>query len=274
MFRAGSEPGASGPVPTALSIIPEESAQHAAVLAAAPGLARPPSPSTLTRYLRARSHDPAAAAAMLAASDAYAVATPAAAVCPKCAERPRSHSFYPIGPSAAGEPVAYSNYAAEDTAADSNVVHMRFAMDHLFSEGVPRLARMIWVMDMQFFGRKHLSPAVARKVLGLFADHYPERLGCAVVYDAPLIFSGLFRAVRLFADPVTVRKVVFVKHDLKKRREELEAVGILGECLDRLLLEIDEARDAKAFPEKNWWAVSPIAPICDYGRFILDAVSG
>jgi hypothetical protein len=71
------------------------------------------------------------------------------------------------------------------------------------------------------------------------------------VYDAPLIFSGLFRAVKLFADPVTVRKVVFVRHDLKRRRAELEAVGISGECLDRLLKEIDDARaDEATFASK------------------------
>jgi CRAL/TRIO domain len=236
---------------TALASTPHELSLHTAVLAAAPPLARPASPSTLTRYLRARSHDPAAAAAMLAASDEFFAASPPPETCGACVRSPRSHSFYPIGPTASGEPVAYSNYAGADTAADSNVVHMRFAMDRLFREGVPRLARMTWVMDMRFFGAKHVSPTVARKVLGLFAEHYPERLGCAVVYDAPLIFSGLFRAVKLFADPVTVRKVVFVRHDLKRRRAELEAVGISGECLDRLLKEIDDARaDEATFASK------------------------
>lgn len=265
---------AVGPEPTLLEPSSAERAQHEAVVAAAASSERPPSPATLTRYLRAREHNPAAAGAMLAASAAYADAAPPPRVCAACAVAPRSHSFYPIGPSVTGEPVAYSNYAAEDTAAESNVVHMRFAMDSLFSDGVPRLARMIWVMDMQFFSTKHLSPSIARRVLTLFADHYPERLGCAVVYDAPYIFTGLFRAVKLFADPVTVRKVVFVKHDLKKRRGELEAVGIQGECLDRLLKEIDDARDKKIFAEKNWWAVSPMAPIVDYGRIILDSATG
>lgn len=273
-------PAAVGPAPTQLEPHASEVAAHAAVAATAAAARpagapqRPASPATLTRYLRARGGNVEAAGAMLASSEAYAVAEPPPDVCAACVGRPRSHSFYPVGPSVTGEPVAYSNYAAEDSAAESNVVHMRFAMDRLFGEGVPRLARMIWVMDMQFFAAKHLSPAVARRVLTLFADHYPERLGCAVVYDAPYIFSGLFRAVKLFADPVTVRKVVFVKHDLKKRRGELEAVGIKGECLDRLLKEIDEARDKDLFARKNWWAVSPMPPIADFGRMILDSATG
>lgn len=182
---------------------------------------------------------------MLLATRAFEESSPAPSTCPSCVENPRSHSFYPIGPSATGEPVSYSNYAALDTDPDQNIVHMRYAMNSLFGGAdaagakVPELARMTWVMDMQFFAAKHCSPTIARKVLGLFAEHYPERLGCAVVYDAPYIFTGLFRAVKLFADPVTVRKVVFVKHDLKTRRAALEGAGIRGECLERLLKEID-----------------------------------
>lgn len=182
---------------------------------------------------------------MLLATHAYEAASPPPTTCPACARNPRSHSFYPIGPAVSGEPVAYSNYAAEDTNPDTNVVHMRYVMNSLFGgqaladRGIPDLSRMIWVMDMHFFGAKHCSPAIARKVLGLFADHYPERLGCAVIYDAPYIFAGLFKAVKAFADPVTVAKFVFVKHDVGTRNAAFEAVGIQGECLERLLKEID-----------------------------------
>lgn len=261
------------PTPTILTSLPAEVANHEAVLASLPTRsARPPSPNTLTRYLRARSNDPTAAAALLSTALSQEASSPAPQTCALCASAPQSHSFYPIGPSATTEPVVYSNYAATDTSPAGNGEHMRFAMAALFSEGVPRLARMTWVMDMRFFGLRHASPAVAKEVLGMFASLHPERLQCAVVYDAPSLFFGLFKAVSLFADPVTVAKVVFVKHNLGARRAQLEAVGIQGDCLDRLLTEIDEARaEKKIFEKKNWWTVKPLEPIVHIGGIITSS---
>lgn len=149
-------------------------------------------PETLTRFLRARNQNPAAAAKMLAGS---LVLPPTPIHSLRCVEDPKAHSFYPIGPSIRGEPVAYSNYQVTNINPTDNVTHMRFAMDHLFRED--GLERMIWVMDMHAFSRKHMNPSVARKVLSLFADNYPERLGRAVIYDAPSIFYSLFSAVKV-----------------------------------------------------------------------------
>lgn len=70
---------------------------------------------------------------------------------------------------------------------------------------------------------------------------------------------------------MTVAKAVFVKHDKNTRRASLEAVGIQGECLDRLLKEIDDIRDPDIAETKNWWTVSPMPPLVDYGKLITDA---
>lgn len=255
------------PSETVLASTISELELHPAVLShlSLPSDSRPPSAATLTRYLRARGNDPVAAANMLRATlrlPSYPVP------CVHCVRNPRAHAFYPIGPTITGEPVAYSSYAAENTDPDANVEHMRFAMDQLLHE--ESLHRMTWVVDMQHFGRRHLSPSVARRVLGLFADHYPERLRCAILYDAPAIFSGLWSAVKMFADPVTVRKVVFIKHGIKDRRARFEALGIEGKCLDNMLKEIDDARDEEVSASKNWWTYTPLPPLTDIGKLILE----
>jgi hypothetical protein len=65
---------------------------------------------------------------------------------------------------------------------------------------------------------------------------------------------------------VTIEKVVFIKHNAPDRRSQFEQVGIAGECLERLLVEIDEARDPAVIRDKNWWAVRPLPPIPHYGQ--------
>lgn len=42
------------------------------------------------------------------------------------------------------------------------------------------------------------------------ADQYPERLGLAVMVDAPFLFHQSFKMLKPFLDAVTVKKVVFV----------------------------------------------------------------
>jgi hypothetical protein len=180
-------------VPRVLVVLEHNSSPAAAEGERPPPPPPPPPPvETVVRFLRARNGDAEAAARMLAAALAL---PPPPQPCPGCLEDHRAHSFYPVGPTARGEPVTYSNYLATDTDPAGNVNHMRYAMDCLFQD--TSLHRMTWVMDMHGFGRKHLSPSVARRVLTLFADHYPERLGCAIIYDAPYMFYGLFSAVKV-----------------------------------------------------------------------------
>jgi hypothetical protein len=44
----------------------------------------------------------------------------------------------------------------------------------------------------------------------LFSKHYPERLGMALIINAPRLFSGLWSWIKRFVDPNTVAKVRFV----------------------------------------------------------------
>lgn len=127
---------------------------------------------------------------------------------------------------------------------------------------------MVWVMDFAGFSRADVSPANAKRVLTLFADHFPERLGCAVVYDAPRAFTALWAAVKLFAAPETVAKVVFVQHG-EGTEQGLAQVGIVGDVYEKLCAEIETARAGAS--RGTWWGRSPMPPLVDYGKDILEA---
>ncbi|KAK9767353.1 hypothetical protein K7432_002930 [Basidiobolus ranarum] len=60
----------------------------------------------------------------------------------------------------------------------------------------------------------------AAELLGILHAHYPERLGLAYLIDTPWYFSGFFKLVSPFIDPVTRNKINFGD---RKKAELLEA---------------------------------------------------
>eukprot|EP01025_Chloroclados_australasicus_P033770 TRINITY_DN3452_c0_g2_i3.p3 TRINITY_DN3452_c0_g2~~TRINITY_DN3452_c0_g2_i3.p3 ORF type:complete len:306 (-),score=18.12 TRINITY_DN3452_c0_g2_i3:330-1247(-) len=72
------------------------------------------------------------------------------------------------------------------------------------------------------------------QVLNILQNHYPERLGFALMYHAPKILSVFWAAISPFIDPVTYRKIQFVNKGDKKERSILEEkfdISQLEECL-------------------------------------------
>jgi len=59
---------------------------------------------------------------------------------------------------------------------------------------------------------------VAQSFLNILGNHYPERLGMAILQDAPLIWWPVFNVIKPFIDPVTAAKIKFLD---KKQRDKL-----------------------------------------------------
>ena len=51
--------------------------------------------------------------------------------------------------------------------------------------------------------------STARTVLNILQEHYPERLGLALVINVPFLVNAFFRLIMPFVDPVTREKVKF-----------------------------------------------------------------
>lgn len=63
-----------------------------------------------------------------------------------------------------------------------------------------------------------------------FESHYPESLGILFVHKAPWIFSGIWRIVRKWLDPVVASKIVFTNNvdDLAKKIDRDQIAKELG----------------------------------------------
>ncbi|KAF5367525.1 hypothetical protein D9758_003628 [Tetrapyrgos nigripes] len=75
----------------------------------------------------------------------------------------------------------------------------------LMDEGVESLDLLINFADKA----KNPSLSTARKVLSILQNHYPERLGKALVINVPYLVNMFFNMITPFIDPVTVKKLNF-----------------------------------------------------------------
>jgi polyribonucleotide 5'-hydroxyl-kinase len=73
------------------------------------------------------------------------------------------------------------------------------------------VGKMTWLIDFEGYSMRNAPPIrTSINVMQILQNHYPERLGGAVCYHAPALFSLTWRAVGPWIDPVTKKKIAFV----------------------------------------------------------------
>lgn len=88
----------------------------------------------------------------------------------------------------------------------------------------PDQEEMVWLIDFQGWTMSSISMKVTRETANILQDHYPERLGLAILYNPPKIFESFWTMVRPFLETKTYQKVKFVYSNdavSQKKMEEL-----------------------------------------------------
>ncbi|KAG6889288.1 hypothetical protein C0992_005704 [Termitomyces sp. T32_za158] len=75
----------------------------------------------------------------------------------------------------------------------------------LMGSGVETLALLINYGDKA----KNPSLSVARTVLNILQDHYPERLGVALILNVPFLLNAFYKLINPFIDPISREKMKF-----------------------------------------------------------------
>jgi len=89
----------------------------------------------------------------------------------------------------------------------------------------PNAGKFVVIVDFADYSLNNLIPlSVARAVINILQDHYPERLGQAFVFHAPWILNAFIAAVSPFIDPVTMEKVQFIHEEGEERSARMEKV--------------------------------------------------
>ncbi|KAK6116122.1 hypothetical protein DH2020_008391 [Rehmannia glutinosa] len=90
---------------------------------------------------------------------------------------------------------------------------------------------MVWLIDFHGFNLSNISIKVTRETAHVLQEHYPERLGVAILYDAPKIFEPFWMVAKPFLEPKTANKVKFAYSD------NPNTTKIMDELFDMELVE-------------------------------------
>ncbi|KAK1317974.1 hypothetical protein QJS10_CPA05g00630 [Acorus calamus] len=100
--------------------------------------------------------------------------------------------------------------------------YLVYCLEKAILNMAPDQEQMVWFIDFQGWNSACVSLKVARETAHVLQDHYPERLGLAILYNPPKIFEAFFAVVKPFLEPKTYKKVKFVYSDDKESQKIME----------------------------------------------------
>ncbi|ODA79170.1 hypothetical protein RJ55_04762 [Drechmeria coniospora] len=118
-----------------------------------------------------------------------------------------------------GRPCQYLNPGRQNTETSARQIHHLFYMvervTDMMPSGVETLSLMINFKPSKKRQNTSVPISTAREVLHILQNHYPERLGKALIINVPWIVWGFFKIITPFIDPVTRDKLKF-NEDMKQ----------------------------------------------------------
>lgn len=143
------------------------------------------------------------------------------------AEAASGKNFVSPFPDREGRPVVIMRPRNQNTGDErAQVLFLIYCLEHASRlADQQRVGKMTWLLDFVGYSMRNAPSArTSLDVLHVLQNHYPERLGCAVCYSAPSLFSLTWKAVAPFIDPVTKKKIDFVE---KRRGAGASTAGTL-----------------------------------------------
>lgn len=86
------------------------------------------------------------------------------------------------------------------------------------------IQKMCWIIDFNIRKSEKKSPdggKVAKKTIELLQNHYPERLGNAIVLNAPWYMRMFWKVISVFMEAETREKFIFLTGDAEHIKEKL-----------------------------------------------------
>ncbi|KAH9301003.1 hypothetical protein KI387_012586, partial [Taxus chinensis] len=97
------------------------------------------------------------------------------------------------------------------TSQDDQLRHLVYLLENAIINLPSGQEQMVWLIDFSGWSLSNSVPIkTARETINILQNHYPERLGVALLYNPPRIFEAFWKIVKYFLDPETFQKVKFI----------------------------------------------------------------
>ncbi|KAH7298323.1 hypothetical protein KP509_25G037400 [Ceratopteris richardii] len=94
---------------------------------------------------------------------------------------------------------------------EGQLKHLVYLMENALFNLPPGQEQMVWLIDFTGWSFSTAVPVkTTREVVNVLQNHYPERLGNAILYNPPRIFGAFWKIVKHFLDRKTYQKILFV----------------------------------------------------------------
>ncbi|CAF1979619.1 unnamed protein product [Brassica napus] len=124
-----------------------------------------------------------------------------------------------------GRPVLVMRPSCQNTKSPKGQIRfLVYCMENAIMNLPDNQEQMVWLIDFHGFNMSHLSIKVSRETAHVLQEHYPERLGLAILYNPPKIFEPFWKMVKPFLEPKTCNKVKFVYSDDNLSKKILEDI--------------------------------------------------
>eukprot|EP01111_Echinosteliopsis_oligospora_P013574 TRINITY_DN48_c0_g1_i2.p1 TRINITY_DN48_c0_g1~~TRINITY_DN48_c0_g1_i2.p1 ORF type:complete len:357 (-),score=115.52 TRINITY_DN48_c0_g1_i2:72-1142(-) len=172
----------------------------------------------LARYLRAREGDIDAAYKMLKATLDWRASYKPHHISEAQIQGPlKIGTMFFSGFDRLNRPVIYVKPGAQSpNTIDERVLYVAWLMEHVTSVMGENVEQVMIIMDFSEFGKRAKSPdsrQTAQAVINILQNHYPERLGSAIVINSPWYFNLLFKMMSPFINANTKKKMQWITGD-------------------------------------------------------------
>ncbi|XP_010538952.1 PREDICTED: random slug protein 5 [Tarenaya hassleriana] len=131
-----------------------------------------------------------------------------------------------------GRPVLVLRPSQENSkSVKGQIRYLVYCMENAVQNLPPDQEQMVWLIDFHGYSLANVSLKATQETAHVLQEHYPERLGVAILYNPPKFFEPFWKLVKPFLEPKTRNKVKFVYSD------DLETKKILEDLFDMDQLE-------------------------------------
>lgn len=107
---------------------------------------------------------------------------------------------------------------------EGQIKYLVYCMENAIMNLNPDREQMVWLIDFQGWTMGSVSVKVTRETANVLQNHYPERLGLAILYNPPKVFESFWTVVKPFLEPKTYKKVRFAYSNDPQSQKIMEAL--------------------------------------------------